>query len=206
MFGMLDYRANKLFTILFGLPSLLLRWLYTFGAPFLYYGIGKMSAESRIYEVLISILALLIFEIIFSLFFPQISKFFMFLFTLLVDIIPTDGRSKEEALEVVQGGSMILFLLEFNKKAPIDWSEEDIDILSSGFFKFFFKNKIQNRIRTIQQYYIDNPQLTPNEFNTNKFLKSHNLKPSIFEQIFVNPIFRGWVTSATIFVILMILG
>lgn len=206
MFGMLDYRANKLFTLLFGLPMLLLSWAYTFGAPFLYYGIGLMLAENRIFQILISILALILFEIVWALVFPQINKSLMFVFNLIVDVIPADGRTSEEATMIVTGGSQVLFLWEFNKKSPHDWTEDDISIFSGGFFKFFFKEKIEERIRMIRKHYIDNPELTPSEWNTNKYLESSGFKPSVLESIVTNPIFRAWTTSAVIFILLMIFG
>lgn len=206
MFGMLDYRANKLFTLLFGLPLLLLRWAYTFGAPFLYYFIGLAMSNNRIFQILISILALFIFEIVWALLFAQINKFLMFVFNLIVDVIPADGRTSEEAKTIVVGGSQVLFLWEFNKKSPHDWTDDDISIFSGGFFKFFFKDKIEERIRRIRRHYIDNPELTPSEWNTKKYLESSGLKSSIFEDIVTNPILRAWTTSAVIFILLMIFG
>lgn len=206
MFGMLDYRANKLFTLLFGLPLLLLRWSYTFGAPFLYYAIGLMMADNRILQILISILALFVFEIFWALLFPQINKFLMFVFNLIVDVIPADGRTREDAMIVVTGGTQVNFLLEFSKKTPHDWTEDDISFLSGGFFKFFFKDKIEERLRSIRKHYIDNPKLTPNEWNTNQYLKSSGLQASVLENIVINPTFRAWTTSAVIFILLMIFG
>lgn len=206
MFGMLDFRANKLFILLFGFPMLLIRLSYTFGAPFLYYGIGLMLAENRFFQILISILALFLLEILWALIFPQLNKLIMFVFTFFVDVIPADGRTLEESMMVVTGGNQALFLLEFNKKSPNDWTEEDISILSGGFFRLFFKDKIEERIRMIRNHYIDNLELTPSAWNTNKYLESAGLKPSLFEQILTTPVYRAWATSAIIFILLMIFG
>ena len=63
----------------------------------------------------------------------------MFLFGLFVDIIPADGRTSEEAQAVVWNGDKAIHLLKFNKKKPKDWTDEDIEKLSSGFFNYFYK-------------------------------------------------------------------
>ena len=60
MFGMLDYRAYKLYLILFFIPLFLLTLFQVFGLPFIYYAIGANLAENRILEIIISMIALLI--------------------------------------------------------------------------------------------------------------------------------------------------
>jgi hypothetical protein len=52
MFGMLDYRARKLFILLFGVPVFILRWFFTLGVPLGSYVIAKNYADS-LWEVIL---------------------------------------------------------------------------------------------------------------------------------------------------------
>lgn len=46
MFGMLDYRANKLFLIIFGIPWFLLRWIAILALPLFWLGKIKRNKNS----------------------------------------------------------------------------------------------------------------------------------------------------------------
>jgi ammonia channel protein AmtB len=98
MFGMLDYRAHKLYLILFFLPNLALVLFATLGLPVINYSVGISLADNRVIQILISLVSLLILELVWIAFiYGLISKFYQFLFGLFVDIIPSNGRSEEEA-------------------------------------------------------------------------------------------------------------
>jgi hypothetical protein len=74
MFGMLDYRAHKLYLMIFGIPNFLLVLISLFGLPFAYYGIGKSYADSHLMMIVVSLLALLVVEIIWNIFVHYLSK------------------------------------------------------------------------------------------------------------------------------------
>lgn len=204
MFGMLDYRAHKLYLIIFGIPNFLLALYSLFGLPFTYYGLGHSYADSHTMVIVYSLIACIVIEIIWAIFVTYLSKFFIFLFSLFVDVIPADGRSEEEAKLVVWNGEKAIHLIKFNKKKPKDWTEEDFDRLTKGFFNFFFKDKVTQRLRRIKDYYVENPKVIPNEWNTNKFLKENNLEPEIFEKIIVNDFYRYCVIRYSIFLYLIL--
>lgn len=205
MFGMLDYRANKLYLLLFSLPLLALRWFYVFGFPFINYIVGIELAESRILQIGITVISIFVMEIVGALLFPQIDKLLMFIFNLFVDTIPSGGRTQDEAMVIVRAGSKAVFLWEFNKKKPSEWTDEDISTLASnGFFSLFFKNKVVHRINMIKKYYIDHPDLTPTEWNSNQYLKSAGLEISLVEMVVTNPMYRGWLISYSILLYLIV--
>ena len=204
MFGMLDYRAHKLYLIIFGIPNFLLVLISLFGLPFAYYGIGKSYADSHLMMIVVSLLALLVVEIIWNIFVHYLSKVYMFIFGLFVDVIPADGRNKDEAKAVVWSGEKAIFLIKFNKKKPKDWTDEDFDKLSSGFFSFFYKESIIQRCEKIKDYYVKNPKIIPSEWNTNKFLKEEKLERDIIEKIITDPFFRACAIRYSLFLYLIV--
>jgi hypothetical protein len=203
MFGMLDYRAHKLYLMIFGIPNFLLVLFSLFGLPFVYYGLGHNYADSHTMVIVYSLIAWLIIEIIWGIFVHYLSKFYIFIFGLFVDVIPADGRSEDEAKLVIWNGEKAIRLINFNKKKPKDWTDEDFDKLYTGFFNFFYKESIILRCEKIQDYYVKNPKIIPNEWNTNKFLKEQNLEIGILEKIVTNPFFRACAIRYSIFLYLI---
>ena len=54
MFGMLDYRAHKLYIILFFIPNLILNLFAIFGIKIISITIGLAFADERIFQFLIA--------------------------------------------------------------------------------------------------------------------------------------------------------
>lgn len=206
MFGMLDYRAHKLYIILFGIPIFLIGLFSLFGLPFIYYAVGSYFADTYVMKIIMSLICLIFIELIWLAVVMFISKVFQFIFGLIVDVIPADGRTKEEAKLVVWSGDKAIFLLKFNKKKPKDWSDKDKEKLASGFFNYFFKENIIERIDRVREHYIDNPDVNPDEFNTKAFLKENNLEIGIFEKIVTDVFFRTCVIRYSIFLYLILLS
>jgi hypothetical protein len=204
MFGMLDYRANKFFLILFGLPLFVLRWVVILGMPFASYFVGLHFSTERFFQVLISLLSVVMIDLLLSVILTHLGKFIMSFFSLIVDVIPSDGRTKEEAMRVVSGGERAILFINLNKKSPARWENEEIYQLASGFYNSFFKTKIIERIEKIRDYYATNPEITPSEYNTNKFLKENNIKLSLLEKIVTNDTYRGWAIAYSLVVYLLI--
>jgi len=204
MFGMLDFRAHKLYLVIFGIPNFLLLLISLFGLPFAYYGLGHSYADSHIMLIVLSLVALIFIEIIWNIFVHYLSKVYMFIFGLFVDVIPADGRNKDEARAVVWNGEKAIYLIKFNKKKPKDWTGEDFERLTAGFFSFFFKDKIIQRLEKIKEYYVKNPKIIPSEWNTNKFLKEEKLERDIFEKIITDPFFRACAIRYSLFLYLIV--
>ena len=205
MFGMLDYRANKLFMLIFALPTIFLRWIYLFGFPFFNYFVGLALADNRIFQIGITLISFVVMEVVFALVIPQVDKLIWFIFNLFVDVIPSGGRTQDEAEMIVRGGSRAIFFWEFNKKKPSEWTDEDISILASnGFFGAFFKEKVIHRINMIKKYYVEHPEVPPTEWSSNQYIKSAGLEMGLFEKIISNPTFRGWTLTYSLLLYLII--
>lgn len=195
MFGMLDYRANKLFLIIFGIPWFFLRWIAILGLPFLYYTIGLSFVENRLLQIGVSLISLFIGELIWTIIVTYIDKLFMFLFNLIVDVIPADGRSKEEALAVVKGGQQAIRFLNLNKKHPNEWTDDDVMAYKNSIFTFFYRDKIDARIELIKNYYADKLDVYISESAIKDLLKKNSLEVDWLEHVICNPMWRGMVIS-----------
>lgn len=195
MFGMLDYRAHKLFLILFGIPWFLIRWLAIIGLPFAYYGIGLSVADNRLLQIGASLIALFIGEIIWMIVVTYIDKFFMFLFNLFVDVIPADGRTKEEALMVVKGGQQSIRALNLAKKHPNEWSDDDYKAYTDSVFTIFFRSSIDKRIEFIKDYYAENPHDFASVSSVEEALKKKALDVDWLERLVCNPQWRAMAIS-----------
>lgn len=182
MFGMLDYRAYKLYLILFFIPLFLLTLFQLFGLPFIYYSIGANLAENRILEIIISIIALFIIELLWALFvFGVLNKIFQFIFELFVDVIPHDGRNKEEAQIVVYNGQKGIDAIQMGKH-PTTWDEDLPERVSTQDWisAIFFSSKIRYRLERVRDEWTEYRPTDSeyNDFVLNKYLKENNLEKS----------------------------
>ena len=132
MFGMLDYRAHKLFLILFGIPLIILNLISIFVLSFCAYLIGFNFAETWLIKIIFSIVSMIIIEILWTLvIFLIINKLVEFIFGLFVDVIPSEGRTKDEAMIVVFRGEKARNALKL-KQHPKEWTDELIEEIASG--------------------------------------------------------------------------
>lgn len=192
---MLDYRANKLFLIVFGIPWFVLRWVAILGFPFLYYGIGLALADNRFLQILISLISLFVGELIWNFVVIYIDKFFMFLFNLFVDVIPAEGRNKEEANMVVKGGHQAIRMLNLTKNHPSSWTDDDLACFKSGIFTFFFMDNVEKRIALIKSYYKEHPEEFAGMQSVENLLIKKSLQVGWLERLVCNPQLRGCAIS-----------
>ena len=207
MFGMLDYRAHKLYIILFFIPNLVLALFAMFGLPLINYSIGLAFADERIYQILISIVALFFVEMIWLLIiFTFVSKAFKFIFELFVDVIPHDGRTKEEAQMVVWNGDKAIRSLQISKH-PSQWTESLIwEIPKNDWVaNIFFRDELIRRLRRIYDEYLSMSPDTPyTDAEVERILAEHNLKISWQEKVFGNPQGRRVVIAYSFFLLLLL--
>ena len=201
---MLDYRAHKLYTLLFSVPLFILNWVFILGIPFASYVIAKNYADSWWSIFLLGILAYLLVQIVASIFGLIIGKLIEFAFTLIVDIIPADSRTKEEAKLVTWNGEKVIALLDLERTPPKDWADEQIENVTKGFFTWFYKDAITKRLGFIREYQQENPEYVSNEYNNKELLKNNNLTVSVAEKIILNQIYRGLVISGLLFLFLLL--
>jgi hypothetical protein len=158
MFGMLDYRAHKLYRLL-TFPFHIIILIIFFSAI----AVGIMVARSTEFAWWAKIIiAYLVFElavIIGNLLFKGLLWLFNSAFFWTVDVVPSKGSDHEEARVIVLWGELRLLAKKLESKIE-DWTEEDtVKLLRYAPWRcrlFFRKNIIERfraRVRFIQQYY-----------------------------------------------------
>lgn len=207
MFGMLDYRAHKLYIILFFIPNLVLVLFSMFGLPLINYSIGLAFADERIYQILVSLVAVFIVEIIWLVIvFAFISKAFQFIFELFVDVIPHDGRTKEEAQMVVWTGDKAIRSLQISKH-PSEWTQSLIYEIPKNDWvaNLFFRDDLIKRFQTIyDEYLLMSPDTPYNDVEVERIMAEHNLKISWQEKVFASPQLRTMVVAYPFFLLLLL--
>ena len=207
MFGMLDYRAHKLYWILFIIPITILSVFAIVGLPLINYSIGVGMADTRIFQILISLVSLFIVEIIWLMvIFGPISKLFQFVFSLFVDIIPHDGRTKEEAQLVVWNGEKAIRLIAATQH-PSTWTDDLINSLPKNDWvqNWFFKDDVIRRLNLIRTEYSSRSEDSPfSEYEVNKILEENDMVIGRFEKYVTTPTIRTSIYSYTVFMLLII--
>lgn len=158
MFGMLDYRAHKLYRLI-TFPFYFISWIIFFSAI----AVGIMVARSTEFSWWAKIIiAYLVFELalfIGNLLFKCLMWLFNRAFFWTVDVIPSEGSDNEEARAIVLSGELPLLMKKLGLKIE-DWTEEDTAKLASYapwrsrlFFRKNIKERFHARVRFMQQYY-----------------------------------------------------
>ena len=204
MFGMLDYRAHKLYLIIFGIPYFLIRWMVIIGLPIAAYDTGLHLTEMRFFQIIITVISLLIYELIVQFPVGLIDKFFMFIFNLFVDVIPSEDRTKEEAIMVVRGGNQTREILRLSKINPREWTDEDLLIYQQGFFVWFFRQDIATRLEKVREYFTKNNEFISNSYMIDKCLKEIKMEIPLLEQAVCNPLYRFMVIEYLIAIYLIL--
>jgi hypothetical protein len=115
------------------------------------------------------------------------------IFNFLLDPEPSGGRTNEEAKLVVQNGQKAIALLELNRPAT-EWSDEAIEAVSQlTLTSRLYQRKIQDRLYSLRDHYVSNPQLCQSEYNSKRFLSENNLQIGWIEAVVTNPMYRCWV-------------
>ena len=207
MFGMLDYRAHKLYFLIFFIPIFLLTLFSLFALPLIHYSIGFYSAEERVFQIIISLISLFVLEIVWLLFiFGFINKLFQFIFELFVDVIPHDGRTKEEGQMVVYSGNKAIRTLAITKH-PRTWTDELIKDLPKNDWvsNMFYRNNIIKRCNLIRDYYYSMPEETPyDDSHVNKVLEENDLVLKWDETVLTSLQYRRTIFAYSFLLILLI--
>ena len=205
MFGMLDYRAHKLYLLLFFPLIFLLRLLALFAVPFADYAIGVEFASERIWQIALTVAVIIPIEISWIIFIKLISAAINGLFNFIIDVIPVDGRTKEEALHVVLVGDEAVAVLHLDKTDASEWSDEIIRAGTKGdIFGRFFAQRRRDRIYALKEHYVSNPDILRNEYTAEQFLRDSEMWPSVAEQIISNKSYRLMVISYSFLLWLLI--
>ena len=205
MFGMLDYRAYKLFWLI-GLPLRLLWrivWVACIAAGIL---IARYTEYPPLAQIVIGYLAMegiaLVASIIWLLLITwPIDKIFFW----LIDVVPSRGENIDEAKEIVRRGPLIWLTKKLLNHID-DWSYDDTDEFVKQLnwrARLLFKEreKFEKRVAVLYQMYEDTGK-QPGELpqtELDKLLKPH--KAGWFETAIVSP--YGWnsIVGAAIIIV-----
>ena len=206
MFGMLDYRAHKLYLILMFIPHTFIFLFGVFGLPLINYGIGVSLAEERIFQIIISIVAIFIVEVIWILIVQEVfARALRFIFELFVDVIPDDGRTEEEAMYVVYGGRKAILAMEFGQH-PKEWSQEVMEHIPNADWvqKLFYKDVVTERIGMMKVHFTTHPETPYSDFEVNTLLEDFNLKKGMIETYLCDKALRRGLYNYAFFLFLLI--
>jgi hypothetical protein len=151
---------------------------------------------------------LVLIELIFALVaLLVIDKLFEFIFGLFVDVIPTDGRTKEEARIVVFHGEKGITAL-LTRKHPSEWSDEDIQKLSKLDWveHLFFGYIVVDRCEQIREYFTENPEIRYSEQRLQEFIKNSNVAIKWQEKVFTDKANRKMAIVYSLFLLLILVN
>jgi hypothetical protein len=193
MFGMLDYRAYKLYWLI-GLPLRIILFLSRYIIITVAIGIGYWTGFHPLFQIVVAYVAMegisLIFSIVWMLLIMwPIQKVFFW----LIDVVPSRGADMEEAHAIVEHGPIIWL----SKKLMNDienWTWDDTDqFVKCLNWRARLCGERQNfpkRVQVLWQVHSDTdkqPAELP-QAELNKLLKPYQL--NWFQSVIVNP--YGW--------------
>lgn len=204
MFGMLDYRAHKLYLLIFFLPNTLLTLIEFFLWPFASYRIGFSFTDSIILQLFFAVLAFIVIGILLIIFFKIYNFLCYGLFTLFIDVIPHDGRNDEEAKMVVLGGKRSADLLRLEKDIrSID--DNLIDRLSQSWkLAFLYFEAKKNRLIIMRDYFRKHPDLEVSEKTVDALLEENNMRISYVEKFLSDSGLIATFFVVIVFILLLI--
>lgn len=206
MFGMLDYRARKLYKLV-NAPGIFLIIIIRFIVfPFLI--AIYFAAQVRDFGFLLALFGGLICQIVISslIYLSAIflEKLTWNVFNFFIDPIPAKGRTQEQAFMIVRNGKLAEILLELDAVSPNHWSDSLIDRASrQGFFqRLFYKNKTRERLICMRDWHILYGATEP--LKLQKHLTERHLSVSTFETLLVSGSIPYSIVEAAILVIIFL--
>ncbi len=206
MFGMLDYRANKLYKLICALPRFVIYWVGIILVPIFAVLVGISFSSGSVTLALYSMIALIIFETIYVYVIARsLAKFLDAVFEFLVDVLPTEGRTKEQGDFVARWGRAGVLNLKFMQH-PSEWKEEEIEEYGGLDWvqRVFFNGRTKQRLYFVKKWYSDNSDFKFTEASISKLLKNNNMEASVFEKFFVNPYYRAIFYRYCLFLALLV--
>ena len=217
---MLDYRAHKLYLILFGIPTFIIYLFSLFILPIICYYSGShfsnlinlgeyfsSSIVAIISLIICTIISVVIIELIWTLFCVLINKTVKFIFELIIDVIPADGRTKEEAELVLYNGNKGITQIKVGKH-PKNWDDE----LTLNYVKqdriqsLFYREIVMDRMRIIKEHFLDNPEESWSWWKVDEILKDNKIEVGLIERWVSNNTYRAWTIRYSFILILIILN
>ena len=202
MFGMLDYRAHKLYAVLISPVVFVLSVFAIFCLPLIAYLIAANFVSQPALQLLLSAIVLFLLGIPWFFVVKVLVAVPVWIFNFLIDPEPADGRTKDEAKMVVESGNKAIVLLKFGRPA-YEWTDEDIErIATQNLTTRLFQTAVRERLYAIREYFLDHPDVMQNASSTKKFLAENRLSIGWLESVVTNPLFRN---TALQFAVLLVL-
>ena len=206
MFGMLDYRAHKLYVVLLYPLAYLLTFLTFFVPTTAAYFCGLWVTKDPVFLPVAVFFAWLIFSIPWGLLTKLLLAIPTAIFNFLIDPIPADGRTKDQALAVVAGGEDAILGLKFDRPAT-EWTDNDIIALSRiSLTSRIYQDRIQRRLFKIREFYEENPHVLQSVHQTDAILKEWEITPPWSELIITNAYYRIVLIQFIVLILLTFIG
>jgi hypothetical protein len=191
MFGMLDYRAHKLYKVLVYPVTFVIGLFNIICLPILSYIIAMQLSQDRVVQLIAAVIIFFLIGIPWFFVIKMLVAVPVGIFNFLVDPVPAEGRTKEQAQVVVHAGQKGVTLLTFDRPA-IEWTDEAIESLSRiTMTSRIFQREIRTRVYALRDYYLEHPELAPNRYTSDKFLKENQMKMGWAETAITNPFWRS---------------
>jgi hypothetical protein len=203
MFGMLDYRAHKLYRLL-SLPIVLSAKL----AFFIAVAIGIWIAVQYDYGFLarfaIAYVSMELIAGLFMLLYALVMWTFSSIFFWMVDVVPARGANEDEARSIVKQGRIVWLGLKLDREIE-SWTREDTrDFVSALNWraKLFFdaRRRFEGRLGRLQKYY-HRTGLQPGELPSGEIAAIAGDPPSWIEKAVVIPHFFNSMMGACIIIV-----
>lgn len=164
MFGMLDYRAHKLYLITVAPIKWICNIAYCFLPPVTCVLAAKLTAalsNTTTNDNWGIILLIIIYYFFGWMFFMMILMLplivFEKIFFFFIDVVPTNNHNEEDALQVVREGKKAIIRLKIEKTSPILWQEDIMrQYANQGLLSKYLSGKIYNRLHCIKEHYLQN--------------------------------------------------
>ena len=215
MFGMLDYRAFQLYRLIWFIPNLVLVWLTNLGLPLATYAIAYyfyaqyFNLAPMIYVLWIfAVIGFFFVSIPFAIFNWAITKLFDFIFNIIIDVIPAEGRNEDQAnfvLKSGKGGANQILMENLN---PKDWNDAMIRKsvkYADWVARLCFRGKIYARLYAVRDHYLhnENREFSVSVSEITQVIEREGLTKSWSEEIISTKYFRQLIIQILFFLFLL---
>ena len=203
MFGMIDYRASKLWLLTFKIPLLVANLMVSAATIGFSYYFSTMVDVALIFQFVIGIIIHMVLS------FPAwgisaaLNGTCKFIFNAIIDVVPAKGRNKTEAWDVVMHGQKAITRQRFLKVTEPE--ELTYDLISSfakldWVNRLFYFNKTVTRWQKVAVFFSEEREYIFNAESVENFMRKKRILPSKVELIVTS------VQIRTIIMLYLILG
>jgi hypothetical protein len=205
MFGMLDYRAYQLYRLLFFIPNTILHFVGLLGLPLgayalaLYFYRDYFAIQIDWYWFfLFAVIAYFVVSAILTIVFLIINKLFCGFFSIIIDVMPHDGRTETEAEFVLKYGKGGVHQLLMDATDPKDWTDEMMQK------SVYYSANSRQRLYAIHEQclYHDGDKVSVDNIKT--LLRSEDLEQDWLEWVVTNPALRTTTLQGFLYIYLIL--